>query len=268
MLPLLYQEPVLLQNTRHADAALALSDGFTFASPAAAVPLNAAEFALAARWFPIVFADTDQALPVAVTGIRDGENLFVDARGRWADGVYVPAYLRRYPFVPITAGADGKLMLGIDRPHLIERAKTDPADQANRLFEGGDASPLARRALAFCENYHADHLATVAFVSAFREHDLLISLQADIRLPDDSRFRVNGFRAVDREKLNALFDDVLADWARKGWLDLIALAQASQANWQCLLDRHAARAAAPAVARAGKNASAPPKRARRKLADA
>lgn len=260
MSPLLYEDPVLLRGDLHKHAALLASESYQFAAGVIAVPLNISEFALAARCYPIVFADTDAMLPLAVTGISDKSNLFVDGEGRWSDGAYVPAYVRRYPFLPATMPGSDALMLAIDRPRLVERGGTVP-EEPNRLFDGDTASPLAAHALDFCERYHRDHLRTAAFVAALRERDILETRRADIRLPDQSQFRVDGFRMIDRAKLRALPDDCLGDWFRKGWLDLAALAEASQANWQMLLDRHAARAA---------TTDAPPARRRstRKRADA
>ena len=259
MPPLLYEDPVLLRGDIHKHAALLACESFQFAASVVAVPLNASEFALAARCYPIVFADTETTVPLAVLGLGGDSNLFVDGEGRWSDGAYVPAYVRRYPFLPVTTPNSDALMLAIDRPRLIERDGMVPAD-ANGLFDGDTASPLAARALDFCERYHRDHLRTTEFVVGLRDCGLLETRRADIHLPDQSQFRVDGFRTIDRAKLRALSDDTLGDWFRKGWLDLAALAETSQANWQMLLDRQAARAAA----------NTPPARQRstRKRADA
>src|SRR5579864_3791079 len=65
-----------------------------------AVPITYSEFGVACRDYPLAFITTDQGktfTPVAVLGVGGGENLFLKA-GRWDDAVYVPAYVRRYPF--------------------------------------------------------------------------------------------------------------------------------------------------------------------------
>ena len=263
MPPLLYEDPILLRQDLHSDAALLAADSFQFAARAIAVPINITEFARAARCYPIVFADTEDPFPLAVTGFRDGANLFVDAGGQWAEGAYVPAYVRRYPFLPVTTEGSETLMLAIDRPRLVERTGDLPESEPQRLFGTDGASALSKRALAFCERYHRDHLRTATFVAALREQDLLTPQQADVRLPDETRFRVDGFRTIDRAALRRLPDALLAEWFRSGWLDLAALAEASQANWQTLLHRNAATAERPETA-------APParRRAGRRQADA
>ena len=261
MSPLLYQDPVLLRGDIHKLAGFLACESFQFAAGVVAVPLNASEFALAARCYPIVFADTEAMLPLAVMGLSGASNLFVDGEGKWTDGAYVPAYVRRYPFLPVTTPGSDALMLTIDRPRLMESGGTVP-EEPDRLFDGDKPSALAARALDFCERYHRDHLRTAAFVTALREHDLLETRRADIRLPDQSQFRIDGFRMIDRTKLRALPDDCLGEWFRKGWLDLAALAEASQANWQTLLDRHATLPAAAAAVPPA------PRRSNRKRADA
>ncbi len=267
MPPLFYEDPVLVQKTLHEHAARLACDTFQFAAEAIAIPLNGSEFARAARCYPIVFADDSTMSPLAVTGISERSNLFIDDDGQWSDTAYVPAYIRRYPFLPVMLPGSDTLMLAIDRPRLVERAGPsvgdDAANDPDRLFDGDKASPLAAQALAFCEHYHREHLLTAAFVAALDAEDLFAPRRANIQLPDQPQFHLDGFRMIDRAKLQALPDDRLADWFRKGWLDLVALADASQANWQALLNRNAARRI-PATP----NAAPARRRATRKRSDA
>src|SRR5437773_2591744 len=97
-LPLFYRRPRVLQPALH--GSLSLKDGpdLGYAKQANAVPLLAAEMAAACRHLPIVFTDGINPQPVAVLGLREQQNLFVDAQGHWLPGAYVPAYVRRYPF--------------------------------------------------------------------------------------------------------------------------------------------------------------------------
>src|SRR5262245_32764158 len=71
-----------------------------FFRKANAVPISYSEFAAACRDYPLAFVSTDAGRsfsPVAVLGVASGENLFL-RDGRWDGSVYLPAYLRRYPF--------------------------------------------------------------------------------------------------------------------------------------------------------------------------
>ena len=96
---LIYQDLVLLNSERHRDWSVKIGTDFSFARDVSSVPLTAVEFRNAALDYPIVFADADdEVVPVAVMGVKAEENLYIDAEGN-LDATYVPAFLRRYPFV-------------------------------------------------------------------------------------------------------------------------------------------------------------------------
>ena len=98
---LFYDNPTVLDSTVHRNLKVKTTDdGFKFSGKTNSVPLAGVEFPEACKHFPIVFTKVDgqRLLPLALLGFRDLENLFVDAGGRWKDA-YVPAFVRRYPFV-------------------------------------------------------------------------------------------------------------------------------------------------------------------------
>src|SRR4051794_24220509 len=97
-LPLFYKNPQPLEPVRHAKAGLSPKSDFSFATITNAVAITLPEFSSAAFNYPIVFSITTPVVPFAVLGIRDNENLFVNAQGVWRENAYVPAYIRRYPF--------------------------------------------------------------------------------------------------------------------------------------------------------------------------
>lgn len=104
----LYNEVVALCGDRHRLLGLTGPMSFNFAAHATTIPLGVSEFAIAATCFPIVFAVNEHPMPLAVVGLRDGENLFVDDQGRWTGDNYVPGWLRRYPFIATSlTGYDG-----------------------------------------------------------------------------------------------------------------------------------------------------------------
>ena len=243
MSPLLYEDPVLLRGDLHKHAALLASESSQFAAGIVAVPLNISEFALAARCYPIVFADTEAMLPLAVTGLSGLSNLFVDGEGRWSDGSYVPAYVRRYPFIITETPDPNTRLLSIDA--ASERFVETLGDGAagDLLFEsGGGPTQATRAAMEFCQAMHEDHLRTVAFSDALRGAELLTSNRADITFPNGDRYTLDGFRTIDEKAYRALATDKVAEWHKSGALDLVAMHLASQRNWQILLDLNAAQA--------------------------
>ncbi|MFC7379185.1 SapC family protein [Brevundimonas sp. GCM10030266] len=235
-LPLFYRDPQPLNAAQHAGWRLADGDA-AFAAQTPFVPVVVGELAAAARCYPIVFAGGD-GQPVAVLGLEQ-RNLFV-AEGRWAEGVYAPAYVRRYPFGFIrTVNPDG-FALAIDAGS--ERVLRE-GEGGVALFEDGQPSALTKQALQFCDAFQADAAATRAFAEALTASGLLIDRRADATLPDGRKLGLDGFRIVDAEKFAALPDETVVDWHRKGWLALVHFHLASLERFSVLLDRQNAVAA-------------------------
>jgi hypothetical protein len=227
-LPQFYRRPAVVSADRHAGKSLA-DAGYGFARDASSMAVNAVEFGLAGRSYPIVFMPGDAAIPVAVLGLRSHENLFVDAAGRWRPDCYVPAYARRYPFLFATDQASDRLTLCIDEaaPHLVD-------GDANPLYADGKPTKAADAALGFCAAFQGDHQKTIAFAQAIAASGLLVDNQAEIRLADGRQMRVDGYRVVDQEKFSALPDATIVDWHRRGWLGAVHAHLLSMASWQNL----------------------------------
>lgn len=206
--PLFYERPEVLEAGRHGHLGLAPHDGYAFARDATSLPLNVAEFARAAVTYPIVFAGRgDRLSPVAVTGLRRGENLFVDAAGAWAEDAYVPGYARRHPFMLARTGADeGQVALCADMasPRLV-------AEGGRPLFEDGRPARAAEDALEFCVTYQRQALASELIADTLRELGVLEPQEGEITLGTGESLQLVDFHVVDEAALNALSD---ADWLR------------------------------------------------------
>src|SRR5215210_705462 len=102
-----YERPVLLDRDKHRKLRVKPSTSFAFAQKANSLYLAGVEFNEACKEYAIVFtrAAHEKIIPVAMLGLRSRENLFVDAQGRW-DAAYVPAFVRRYPFVLAELSSD------------------------------------------------------------------------------------------------------------------------------------------------------------------
>lgn len=215
-LPPLYGalEPLTFQ--RH--AALRVRDaGYGFARESTAVPLAAEEFVAAARSLPIVFAAQPPHLPVAVTGLAAGHSLYVGADGRWRDGAYVPAYLRRHPFFLVrSAPGSDQLVLCVD-PGAPQVSTTE----GEALFTAdGKATPALDRALGFSRSVEEAALRTRAMSEGLAEAGLLKT--AVVEFEQAGRpIRIDGFWAVDRAALMALPAEKLAELRDRGWLEAI-----------------------------------------------
>src|ERR1700733_11706816 len=112
-LPLFYHQVRMLNSMRDQDLCLMPPSDYYFAAGTNSIPLVAEEFFAAQAHYPIVFAGAENPTPVAIVGLRNDENLFVDADGTWRADAYLPLYVRRHPFIFIKGNND-TLHLGID----------------------------------------------------------------------------------------------------------------------------------------------------------
>lgn len=230
-LPVLYQRPMPLDAQRHESMSLKRMTSFPFAQKTNSVPINGVEFPFVMRHYPIVFTAGEQPNPVAVLGVRADKNLFVSEWGAWTDGLYVPAYIRRYPFIFMEETGGDRLILCID-----EESDLLTNDSRRPLFADGQRTDVVTHALDFCTEFQAQHNATAEFGRALEAHDLLIPNRADISLVSGEKLSLGGFRMVDEARFHALPDDVFLEWRRKGWLHLVYCHLMSSINWGRLAD--------------------------------
>lgn len=239
---LFYRTVVPVNAERHRDWSVKTGESYAFAAGVNSVPLAAAEFAEAAAAYPVVFAgDANAVFPAAILGTRADENLHVDAGGSWT-GRYLPAFIRRYPFV-FSQDAEGKaLTLTIDESF----EGCNQAGRGERLFDAdGAQTQYLRSVLAFLQEYQAQVMRTRAFCARLAELNLLQPMQAQFTLPGGEQRSLGGFMAVDRQKLKALPAGVVAEMLAKDELECIFLHLASLRHFRDMLAR-LPQAAAPA----------------------
>ncbi|MDN3566152.1 SapC family protein [Paeniroseomonas aquatica] len=216
VLPPLYRSLEGLTAERH--AGLRLRDaGFGFAATASAVPVAAEEFVIAARSLPIVFSAQAPHMPVVITGLAAGTNLYVDSGGAWKAGAYVPAYLRRFPFFLLRTAPDSEeLALCID-PGAPQVSTT----LGEPLFgPDGKPAPQLDRAFAFSRSVEEAMLRTRTLAVRLAELGLL--KPSVVQFDHHGKpMRIDGFFAVDRPALAALPAGQLAELRDRGWLEVI-----------------------------------------------
>jgi hypothetical protein len=237
---LFYKNPVPLNKTEHQNKKIkAEGQSFAFAGKTNSVILAGVEFSEAAKEYPIVFAEAGESvIPVAMLGLRNEENLYVDDKGKW-DARYIPAFVRRYPFVLAQAGESDQRVVCID-----ETFEGFNDDEGEPLFEGEEPSPLLKKALDFLTEYQNQYLRTEAFVMRLRENDLLMALNAKIDMTDGQQFAMTGLLAVDERKLLQLADDKALELFRSGELSWIYCHLMSLGSMGRMVDRIAERSKA------------------------
>ncbi len=231
MRPLFYENPVALHPQAHGQAGLLDHLNYGFAARTNAVPLTMSEFPMAALNYPIAFTIEGGVRPVAVLGLRDDENLFVDRAGDWTQGAYIPAYVRRYPFILSEYGEGEGVQLCIDdTPKVLVR------EGGQRLFQGEEPTPMLEKAFNFCRSVHAADLATSPFVEALIACGVLEARSAEVEMPDGGKINMAGFASIDEAKFRSLPDEVFLTLRRQGWITAIYAQLQSTLNWGRLGD--------------------------------
>jgi hypothetical protein len=231
-LPMFYKHVVVVDEAKHSKMSLKEQIGYDFARNTSFVPLIVTELFSAASTYPIVFVTEPVPSILAVVGLREASNLFVAADGKTWDATYIPAYVRRYPFVFLDLQRNDELALCID-----EAANALEPGLARPLFENGKRTKVVDHALEFSVEFQRGHLATQAFMKALIAQNLLIPYQITSTLESGEKLGATGFQVVDEARLAKLPDDVVLDWYRQGWLGLVHAHLTSAGCWAQLAKR-------------------------------
>jgi hypothetical protein len=231
---LIYERAVPVNPQQHGKVSVKSGADYGFAKLVNSVPLMAAEFEPASAEYAIVFTGQDkEIMPAALLGVRDQENLYVDDKGAW-NAKYIPAFVRRYPFVFSSDDKGETFTLCVDE----DFAGVNREGLGERLFDSaGERTQYLNTVLGFLQAYQAQFVATRAFCQRLVELDLLEAMRADFTLRSGQRISLGGFMAVNRQKLRALPGDTLARLAASGELDLIYAHLHSQRNFTATAER-------------------------------
>ncbi len=221
----MFKKPVVLSSEKHAALKFKPVGGFTYAKDLHMVPICLAEFYVAAQEYPIVFVQVqDDYVPVALTGLKEGQNIYIDDDGVW-NARYVPAAVRAYPFGFVNQDDEKSLVL------IDEAYPGFGVEEGIPLFdEKKSLSTDLQTKLDFLRQHRGQLTLTKAFVSRLKELNLLSEKTALFGPQSQPQFQIKGVWAVDEQKLYGLKDDQLLEFARKGYL---ALATAHLMSMQC-----------------------------------
>ena len=232
---LFYNQPEPLSADLHGALGVnAVEKPYAFVAASHVVPLTVTEFAPGALSYPVVFLG-DNKQPCAVMGLRQGENLYVDMAGDFRPEAYIPAYVRRYPFVFANDDTQNRMILCVDRaaPFLVEGGEVP-------LFENGEPSAYVNQAMEFCNNFEQERARTDSFVKLLNDLDLFETREANFtpRNPDGTAGtpqKLAEYFAVSEEKLKALPAEKLVELRDNGALGQIYAHLVSLLGWDRLI---------------------------------
>ncbi len=219
-LPIFYNGLEPLSSETHANYKVRAATTAPFLASQHAIPVTVEEFPLVQRYMPIVFSAGTDPVPIALMGLNEGVNVFVAADGTLVDeNVYIPAYIRRYPYMLARLRPDAEeLSLCFDptSPTIGDFEDGEP------LFVDGQPSELTRNILQFNENFEQAAARTNQFMTEIREMGLLMEGEVTIQQEGNEQpFIYRGFQMVDEAKLTDLRGDQLRKMSQSGMLPLL-----------------------------------------------
>jgi hypothetical protein len=233
-LPLFYQKLELLDTKKHKTLGVAkeFSD-LSYAAKANIIPIAVTELSFASKHYPLVFvAEANATAPtlVAMVGLGDNKNLFVDAKGKWRTGSYVPAWVRRYPFLTVKAEQNRDAIAFDPTSKIFSGKNTLP------LFENDQPTETLKRIVAFQNEFNVAFEQTAVMAKALQDAGVLepATLTIGANEKDKPGRNITGFLVVNETKLRALNAETLMKLNQANALGLAYAQLLSLTNLQTL----------------------------------
>lgn len=212
----MYQKLVVLDKNNHKGLKILPMSDLNFAKQSKFIPVVAQEIGLVGVNFPVVF--TGDEFPTLVTLVGLGsDSLAINHEGKWVTK-YVPSFLRRYPFSIGSSeqNSEQKIILIDEESSLVS------VTEGEALFtESGEQSPMLQKAITYLKVHEEQAMVTRNIITQIANSGILEDREIAVGEGEEQQILVKGFKVVDKEKLNALSDDILAEWVRKGIISFI-----------------------------------------------
>ena len=225
--------PVQLDNNTHRDLRIVTTRGAAWGDDQMTSPVFVPEFRSVQACYPIVFQPADNGpgmQPVALLGLRSGENLFLDAHG-W-DASYIPLAFQRGPFM--IGRASEQLMIHVD----MDSPRIGRGEGERAFLPHGATSDYLEHVNSVLAAIHQGVETMAPFVAALLRHELLESFVLDVEAADGSQNRLAGFHTINEERLAALDAQAVAELHKAGYLAPIYMVLASIAHLRDLIERY------------------------------
>jgi hypothetical protein len=230
-LPLFFKQLVGVDPNMHGTLRLNRDSGFRFAAETQFVPLGLSEIELAAHDYPILFTAGAEPLPIALLGLQEQRNLFLQSNGEWQPDCYVPAYIRAFPFMFVKSTNSEDFRLGMD-----PSAECLQSEDGEPLFESGQPSAALKEVISFITAHRKDLVAASEFARAMDTAGVLDQEVASIKFASGAAAVIRGFKLLNRERLEKVNDDTFLEWRRNNWVAPLYAHLSSSGRWRRLLE--------------------------------
>ncbi|MBI3903491.1 MAG: SapC family protein [Nitrosomonadales bacterium] len=205
------------------------------------VPVSFSEFSAASHDYPLLFVSSDKGAtfgPMALLGLNQGQNLFLDESGKWDQAVYVPAYVRRYPFCMAKIAATG--VTGGDRILCVAEQEIGAGEGELLLDDQGKATPRWAEMDRLLNEYEADLMRTDEMCGILGELKLLEPFVMNSIKASGGKLQLAGMYRLSEARLRALEASQLQMLLNKGMLGRLYAHLLSLDNFPRLLARQTA----------------------------
>jgi hypothetical protein len=228
----MYKDIVVINKIEHKNKNVKRVTNFSFSKEMTSIPITITEFYEACKNYPIFFAkDTnDKWFATVMLGYKENKNIFVNEKGVWEKMHYIPANIRRYPYIFVTNDNNAELTLAIEKEYLSD----DKKDLERKLFKDGENSEILNQVMSFLNQFYIDSLASEEFIKQLDEWELLEEKVATIKDKENKIFNINGFYVVNEEKLKHLSKKKKEEIYNKNAIPLITAHLISLSNIQKL----------------------------------
>jgi len=238
--PFGYAEIVVLN--KHQKVALPrMDEAPAFCRTLNAIPISYTEFPRASHDYPLVFISGDGGETfgaVAVLGLQAGQNLMLGKEGAWDKSVYMPAYVRRYPFCMAKINVDN--VLRSERVVCVEQGALDEKNGQALFDDKGEALPLWSNLEKLLREFEADLMRSEEMCGILKDYDLLEPFSMQAALNTGGAMNLTGMYRVNEAKLETLKTEQYRTLVKKGVMGRIYAHLISLDNFARLLDRNVA----------------------------
>lgn len=229
----MYQDLEILNKINHKNNSVKEIKDFSYAKNLMNAPITITEFFEACKNYPILFTkDKDENWFASIMlGYKENENIFVDDKGVWDKLHYVPAFVRRYPFIFVEQKNNDELIVALNKDSLI----IDKKNESRKLFnDKGENTEFLNNVIGFLNQFYVDSMATKEFIKQLDEWELLEEKIATVITPNQEQFNINGLYIVNEEKLKHLSKKKKDEICNKNAIPLITAHLISLSNIQKL----------------------------------
>jgi hypothetical protein len=229
----MYQDLEILNKINHKNNSVKEIKDFSYAKNLMNAPITVTEFFEACKNYPILFTkDKDENWFASIMlGYKENENIFIDDKGAWDKLHYIPAFVRRYPFIFVEQKNNDELIVALNKDSL----SIDKKDESRKLFnDKGENTEFLNNVISFLNQFYVDSMATKEFVKQLDEWELLEEKIATVITPNQEQFNINGLYIVNEEKLKHLSKKKKDEICNKNAIPLITAHLISLSNIQKL----------------------------------